>query len=81
MLVWEPPRRLAFSWELSCSEGLEYARVEVSFTRVPEGTEVKLVHTGWERMGEAGLKLRDRFNQGWATVFEQCFVNYANTAR
>jgi uncharacterized protein YndB with AHSA1/START domain len=81
VLVWEPPQRLAFSWELNCAQGLEDARVEVSFTRVAEGTEVKLVHTGWERMGEAGLQMRDRFSKGWAAVFEQGYANYANATR
>jgi len=81
VLEWDPPRRFVFSWELSCSQDLEDARVEVSFSRVAGGTEVKLVHTGWEHMGEAALPMRERFNAGWATVFERCFVEYANRGR
>lgn len=80
VLAWDPPKRFVFSWELSCSRQLEDARVEVSFTRVPEGTEVKLVHTGWEHMGTEAVPMRDRFNAGWATVFEKCYVEYANQA-
>jgi uncharacterized protein YndB with AHSA1/START domain len=80
VLVWEPPHRLAFSWEVSCSDPVERARVDVSFTRVAAGTEVKLVHTGWEHMGEAGARLRDNFDKGWVTVFEQCYADYANSA-
>ena len=80
VLVWEPPHRLAFSWEVSCSDPVEKARVDVSFTRVAAGTEVKLVHTGWEHMGEAGARLRENFDKGWVTVFEQCYANYANAA-
>ena len=80
VLVWEPPHRLAFSWEVSCSEAIQSPRVEVSFTRVPLGTEVKLVHSGWEHMGEAGARLRDRYNEGWVTVFERGYAAYANAA-
>jgi len=81
VLVWEPPRRLAFSWEVSCADPMESARVEVNFAPVPAGTEVTLVHTGWEHMGEAGARLRDRFNEGWVTVFEKCYAGYADAAK
>ena len=76
--TWDPPKRFVFSWELSCSQDLRDAKVEVIFTGVPDGTEVKLVHTGWEHKGEAAIPMRDRFNAGWATVFEKCYVEYAN---
>jgi hypothetical protein len=29
-------------------------------------------------MGEAAIPMRDRFNAGWARVFEQCYVEHAN---
>jgi hypothetical protein len=31
-------------------------------------------------MGAEAIPMRDRFNAGWATVFEKCFVAYANAA-
>jgi len=80
VLEWDPPKRFVFSWELSCSQELRGAKVEVIFTGVSDGTEVKLLHTGWEHMGEAAIPMRDRFNAGWATVFEKCYVEYANAA-
>ena len=80
VLVWDPPKRLTFSWEISCTDPVPDARVEVSFTGVPDGTEVKLVHSGWEQMGELGAQVRERFNEGWVRVFEECFVEYANAA-
>jgi len=80
VLAWDPPKRLVFSWELSCSQELRDAKVEVIFVAVPDGTEVKLVHTGWEHMGAEAIPMRERFNAGWARVFERCYVEYANKA-
>jgi uncharacterized protein YndB with AHSA1/START domain len=64
VLAWEPPHRLAYSWHLR-QDRADATRVEITFAADPEGTRVRIVHTGWERLGERGAALRDRNRRGW----------------
>jgi uncharacterized protein YndB with AHSA1/START domain len=64
VLVWEPPRRLAYSWHLR-QDRADATRVEISFAAEGDGTRVSIVHTGWERLGERAGTLRDRNRKGW----------------
>jgi uncharacterized protein YndB with AHSA1/START domain len=76
---WDPPRRLAFTWQ--CLLTAEQAqRVEVTFAPAADGTRVELVHTGWEKLGDAAAAKRDSYDKGWGRVFEQCYADYANAA-
>jgi uncharacterized protein YndB with AHSA1/START domain len=77
VLAYEPPHRLAFSWIVELSAGQEQL-VEIRFTLEGPGTRVELTHSGWEKLGEAAASLRQRYDRGWATVFERHFVEYAN---
>ena len=63
MLVWEPPRRVAFEWHIT---GVP-TEVEVRFTPEGERTRVELEHRGFERL-EDGEARRDSYNNGWVTV-------------
>jgi uncharacterized protein YndB with AHSA1/START domain len=75
--AWEPPGRLVFSWQVGHEAG-EVSEVEVTFTAVEDGTEVRLSHSGWERLGERSARLREGFANGWETVFGSAFADYAN---
>ena len=77
VLAYDPPRRLAFSWIVELSAEQEQL-VEIRFTAEERGTRVELTHSGWEKLGDAAASLRERYERGWATVFERCFVDYAN---
>jgi uncharacterized protein YndB with AHSA1/START domain len=77
VLDWDPPHRLAISWQARVSDG-EAQRVEISFRPVPAGTEVKLVHTGWENLKVAAREWRDRYDAGWVEVFERRFKAFAD---
>ena len=77
VLAYEQPHRLAFSWVVELPAGLEQ-RVEIRFTDEDGGTRVELTHSGWETLGDAAAKLRERYDRGWATVFERDFADYAN---
>ena len=79
VLVWEPPQRLAFSWTVSARSEDEAQQVEVMFTPVAEGTQVRLTHSGWERLGARAEAMRQAYDNGWASIFEHCFANYAET--
>jgi uncharacterized protein YndB with AHSA1/START domain len=74
---WDPPRRLAFTWQVNLP--VEQAqRIEVTFTPASGGTRVELVHSGWEKLGDAAAARRDNYDKGWVRVFEQCYADYAN---
>jgi uncharacterized protein YndB with AHSA1/START domain len=61
---WEPPHRLAYLWHLR-QDRADATRVEVTFAPAEEGTEVTIVHAGWERLGAKGDDLRERNRRGW----------------
>jgi uncharacterized protein YndB with AHSA1/START domain len=77
VLAYEPPYRLAFSWTVGVAP--EQAQtIEVRFTAAQGGTRVELTHSGWEKLGEAAAQFRDMYENGWVTVLDRCFVEYAN---
>lgn len=71
--AWDPPHRVAFSWNPSYEDRPE-TEVEVTFTEVPEGTLVELEHRGWERLGAAGVEMRKGYAQGWSHILRDCFA-------
>jgi uncharacterized protein YndB with AHSA1/START domain len=44
--------------------------VEITFTGAAERTTVRIVHTGWERLGAAGPEMPHRNRQGWAGLLD-----------
>ena len=79
VLAYEPPHRLAFSWVVEISAGQEQL-VEIRFTPEGPGTRVELTHSGWEKLGDAAASLRQRYDRGWATIFERCYAEYSNAS-
>jgi uncharacterized protein YndB with AHSA1/START domain len=75
--LWEPPRRLAFTWQVK-TPAEQAQRVDVTFKPAAGGTRVELVHSGWEKLGDAAAARRDNYDKGWIRVFEQCYADYAN---
>jgi uncharacterized protein YndB with AHSA1/START domain len=66
--VWEPPRRLGYTWHLNRDRS-DATDVEIRF--LPRGdtaTTVEIEHRGWERLGADGEPWRDRNRGGWATL-------------
>ncbi len=62
---WEPPRRLAYRWHLR-QDPADATDVEITFAAAAGGgTAVRIVHGGWERLGERAPGLRDRNRSGW----------------
>jgi len=66
--VWQPPHRLAYLWHL----GLDRARAtEVDIRFVARGsaaTMIEIEQRGWERLGEAAERWRDRNRAGWQSL-------------
>ena len=65
--AWEPPNRVVFDWRPNPEPG-EMTEVEVRFSPRPGGTEVELIHTRWERLGDGGAELRSNYDSGWVPV-------------
>jgi uncharacterized protein YndB with AHSA1/START domain len=77
VLVWDPPRALAFSWQVLCSPE-EAQRIDVTFRAVADGTEVHLVHAGWDKLAARAAERREAYDGGWVEVFERRFKAYAD---
>ena len=77
MRVWEPPRRIVFSWEINASwkpDSTIASEVEVIFiAEGPDTTRVELEHRDFEVMGaEGGEKMRNDVSNGWPRILELC---------
>ncbi|MGH8915236.1 MAG: ArsR/SmtB family transcription factor [Acidimicrobiia bacterium] len=70
IVEWEPAARVAFSWR----PGLpveQATHVEITFRQIIDGTEVTLIHDGWEARGADWRKMRDNYDIGWDHVLSQ----------
>ncbi len=67
VLVWEPPRRVVFTWEITQPA----TEVEVRFTPEGDATRVDLEHRGWERLGSEGEQRRQSYDEGWSYVLSR----------
>jgi uncharacterized protein YndB with AHSA1/START domain len=69
VLDYEPPHRLRYLWHLRFDRS-DATEVEVTFTPLGDGTEVAIVHRGWERLGAIAEERRERNRRGWSGVIE-----------
>ncbi|HSJ83096.1 MAG TPA: SRPBCC domain-containing protein [Acidimicrobiia bacterium] len=68
ILVWEPPSRVGYLWHLFFDRS-EATVITVTFTGTGTGSRVKLVQTGFEKLGdEVGPDRQARTNQAWLEV-------------
>jgi uncharacterized protein YndB with AHSA1/START domain len=73
VLVWEPPHRFVFSWDINTrwqleTDGSKTSEVEIRFTsEAPDRTRVELEHRNLERHGEGWEGMRDAVGSpdGW----------------
>jgi uncharacterized protein YndB with AHSA1/START domain len=84
VLVWDPPNAVALSWQIQPDftpepDPRRASRVNVSFTADGASrTQVKLVHSDFERHGENWEQMRDGVSgdSGWPGILQV----YAHTA-
>ncbi len=67
LLAWEPPSRINLTWHPGRTPSTEQ-HLEVTFLDRGTETLVRLVHTGWERLGERGTVERTSYESGWDFV-------------
>lgn len=58
-----PNESFSISW--ADSDWEDTTELSVSFTSIPEGTRLLLIHKGWELLGENGLDLQAACREGW----------------
>jgi uncharacterized protein YndB with AHSA1/START domain len=74
--VWQPAERFAVTWHPGYEED-RATLVDVTFTDGPDGgTQVDLLHTGWEILGDEASEAAATYQSGWPRVLEQ-FANAA----
>lgn len=74
--VFQPGEHLQLAWHIGTPEE-NATLVDVHFTPAGSGTEVKLTHTHWERMGDGAADARESYNNGWIGVFEEAYKTAA----
>ena len=63
--AWEPGERVAFSWtQIGWPEGVS-TDVELTFEAVPDGTRVRLDHSGFDRLGAEAAGFMAGYETGW----------------
>lgn len=75
--AYEPGVVLAMRWRMGRTAE-ETTDVFVRFEPLSaQSCRVTLTHENWERMGEEAERLRTAYNNGWASVFDKHFAEYA----
>lgn len=75
-MVWEPPRRVVLSWQVSSDWQPDpnlHTEVDVRFIPEASGrTRVELEHRALERYGDKAAQMRSIFDSpgGWAGLLE-----------
>jgi hypothetical protein len=75
VIVWEPPRRLAYLWHLNRDRS-DATEVEITFVSTADATtRVEIEHRGWERLGAQAPKWRDANRAGWSGLLHHFVAN------
>jgi len=78
VLRWDPPLGLTFTWRHK--DWAAPTEIDVRLTAEDATvTRVEIEHRSWERLGSAGIQMRDEYLNGWPTVIA-CFTHAAGAA-
>jgi uncharacterized protein YndB with AHSA1/START domain len=72
VLAWEPHTRVVIAWHVN-PEAAAPTEMDVSFLAEGDGTRVQIEHRHWERLGDAGIAMRENYQEGWDHVLG-CFA-------
>jgi hypothetical protein len=76
VLAWEPFEQVTFQWYPGRLPETAQ-QVTVRFSKVPGGTLVELVQTGWESLGAEAQAGRDGYDFGWEFVLAHYTISAA----
>lgn len=76
---WEQGRRLEFTWYPGMTSD-QATQVEVRFREVGKGSEMILIHTGWEVRGDDAAEVRASYVTGWDLVLAGLVENAVEPA-
>ena len=79
VLAWEPGRKLTFSWHPGKPPD-NALTVAITFEAAADATRVRLVHSGWERLGAAAAETRASYVSGWPKVLGEVYAGYCKGA-
>ena len=79
VLAWEPGRKLTFSWHPGRPPD-NALTVAITFEPAGASTRVRLVHTGWERLGAGAVEARAQDASGWPKVLGELYAGYCEQA-
>ena len=79
VLAWEPGRKLTFSWHPGKASD-NALTVAITFEAAGDSTRVRLVHSGWERLGAGAAETHASYASGWPKVFGELYAGYCNQA-
>lgn len=77
VMTWEPHHKVVFQWYPGREPDTAQV-VTVTFREIPTGTEMELVHTGWETLGGKAQSGRDGYDTGWDYVLAKYIVEAAS---
>lgn len=77
VLTWEPFHQVSFYWYPGRTPDTAQ-EVTVTFSEIPGGSRVELVHVGWETLGMAAQARRDGYDTGWDYVLAKYVIESAN---
>jgi hypothetical protein len=61
---WDPPHAFAMSWHPGLAKAVA-THLRVTFLASDGGTEVHVLHGGWEARGDEAADKRDQYHSGW----------------
>jgi hypothetical protein len=64
---WVPGERLEMDWYPG-NPSSQATHLEITFRQTAEGTEMTLVHDGWQARGVDAERMRDSYGTGWDLV-------------
>jgi len=78
VITWQPFHKVSFYWYPGRTPDTAQ-EVTVTFSEIPSGTLVELVHVGWETLGEEAFAKREGYDAGWDYVLAKYIIQAANS--
>lgn len=71
-----PPNKLRHTWHPGSTPD-KATEVDITFTGKDGRTQMRILHTGWEVLGDRASAVQEGYVSGWQFVAGACFVKLA----